>query len=75
MLVARYGTLESLRFALRQLRKSAGFTLIVIATLAVCIGVNTAVFSVLWTPFCCEACLTRSRIVWPWWSLRPMTGP
>lgn len=35
------------RFALRQLGKSPGFTLIVIATLAVCIGVNTAVFSVL----------------------------
>ena len=38
---------KDLRFALRQLRKSPGFTLIVIATLAVCIGVNTAVFSVL----------------------------
>jgi hypothetical protein len=35
------------RFAFRQLRKSAGFTLIVIGTLALCIGVNTAVFSVL----------------------------
>jgi hypothetical protein len=35
------------RFALRQLRKTPGFTLIVIVTLAVCIGVNTAVFSVL----------------------------
>src|SRR4029077_15360991 len=35
------------RFAFRQIRKSPGFALTVIATLALCIGVNTAVFSVL----------------------------
>ncbi|MCU1234627.1 MAG: hypothetical protein JWP63_2594 [Candidatus Solibacter sp.] len=35
------------RFALRQIRKSPGFAVTVIATLALCIGVNTAVFSVL----------------------------
>uniref|UniRef100_Q028A3 Permease n=1 Tax=Solibacter usitatus (strain Ellin6076) TaxID=234267 RepID=Q028A3_SOLUE len=35
------------RFAVRQIRKSPGFALTVILTLALCIGVNTAVFSVL----------------------------
>jgi hypothetical protein len=33
------------RFALRQIRHRPGFSLIVILTLGVCIGVNTATFS------------------------------
>jgi|SRR5579871_311752 len=35
------------RFGLRQLRKHRGFTITVVATLALCIGANTAVYSVL----------------------------
>src|SRR5579871_721157 len=38
---------KDLRLALRQLRKSPAFTLVVLATLGLCIGVNTAVYSVL----------------------------
>src|SRR5260370_21514233 len=44
---SRYSNMNDLRYALRQLRKAPAFTLTALATVAICLGANLAIFAVI----------------------------
>jgi putative ABC transport system permease protein len=69
--------IQDLRYGLRQLRRNPGFTAVAVITLALGIGANTVIFSVVWRPLRYQDA-SRLLVVWetsPQGARSPVSAP
>jgi predicted permease len=68
------GVVQDLRYALRQLRKSPGFAAVAVITLALAVGANTAIFSVVQTVLLAQLPYQQVDHLAMIWGRNPLRG-
>jgi putative ABC transport system permease protein len=68
--MSMHSVVQNVRYSLRQLRKNPGFTAVAVLTLALGIGPNVAIFSVVWATFFKAVVPDENQVVVVWTKIK-----